>query len=160
MTTDASPELLVPTGDPRPVERAAVDSILDGFDPEMFVSFAFHRPDGGCHIWHAWTDRGPALGDHVDELALAAGMDAADWLHIGDRHSLISTRGRIRIEAYPLRPLLADVRAGERSPEQRRDALRRVLEAAAAEYGRIAPPGLPRWIGYGPTLVNRKDQSQ
>ncbi len=142
------------------MEKAAVDSILTGYGTEMFVSFAFHRPDGGCHIWHAWTDRGPALGDRVDQLALATGLDAADWLHIGDRHSQVSRRGRIRIEAYPLRPLLADVQAGERCPEERRAGLRRVLEAAAAEYGRAAPPGLPRWIGYGPTLVNRKDHNQ
>ncbi|MFJ1606963.1 hypothetical protein ACIOHS_26870 [Streptomyces sp. NPDC088253] len=145
-----------PSRDVKPVELAAVGEIMDDFGPETYLGIAFHRPDGGCNLWHAWTDGGDTLGDQVDVQALAATLDAADWLHIGDRHSTVTHRGRIRVEAYPLRPILADVQTGERSPDERRAGLRRVIDCAAARTGQTARPGLPRWLGFGPALLNRK----
>ncbi|KQW13579.1 hypothetical protein [Streptomyces sp. Root369] len=147
---------LTPTDDRRLVEQAVIARILDEFGPEMYVGFCFNRPDGGANMWNAWTGGGEPLGDQVDSLAPAAGLDAADWLHIGDRHSTVTHRGRIRVEAYPLRPILADVQAGERAPEERRAGLRRLLDCAANRTGQTCPPGLPRWPGFGPALLNRK----
>jgi hypothetical protein len=152
----ASPTLLAPTGDAKPVEKAAVDGIVDNFDPETFLWINFHRPDGGIRVWYAWTDGGTVLGDRVDSLALAAGLDCADWLHIGDRHCQHSTRGRIAIQAYALRPILADVQNGVRGPEERRDGLLRFIACAAAETGQTPRPGVPRWLGVGPTLLSPK----
>lgn len=158
MTTIAptSPALLIPTGDAKPVEKAAVEGIMDGFEPETFLWIVFHRPDGGARVWYAWTAGGTDLGDKTDGLALAASMDFADWLHIGDRHCQHSTRGRIAIQAYALRPILADVQADMRGPEDRRDGLRRLLRVAAERTGQTPRTLSPRWLGVGPTLLNRK----
>lgn len=152
----ASPPLLIPTNDPKPVEKATVNDIVDGFEPETFLWINFHRPDGGVRIWYAWTEGGAPLGDQTDRHALAAGLDAADWLHIGDQHCEHTTHGRIAIQAYTLRPILADVQSGVRGPDDRRTSLRRILDCAAAETGQIARPGIPRWLGMGPTLLARK----
>lgn len=149
---------LIPTGDPTPVEKAAVDGILDGFEPETFLWIVFHRPDGGARVWYAWTDGGVPLGDDIDRRALAAGLDAADWLHIGDQHCQHSARGRTAIQAYALRPILADVRNGVRGPEDRRAATLRVIACAAAETGQAPRPGCPRWLGVGPMLLARRTQ--
>lgn len=151
-----SPTLLVPTGDARPVEKAAVDGIADGFDPETFLWITFHRPDGGARVWYAWTAGGTDLGDRIDRQALAAGLDFADWLHIGDRHCQHSTRGRIAIQAYALRPILADVQTGVRGLEEHRAWLGRFIRAAAETTGQTPRTLTPRWLGVGPTLLNRK----
>jgi len=158
MGTAAPPSavLLMPTDDPRPVEKAAVDGIVDGFEPETFLWIVFHRPDGGARIWYAWTAGGTDLGDRVDRMALATGLDSADWLHIGDRHCQHSTRGRIAIQAYALRPILADVQNGVRSPEERLEQLRRVVRKAAEMTGQTPHTLTPRWLGVGPTLLNQK----
>jgi hypothetical protein len=153
ITTAPRPALLVPTGDPTPVERAAADGIAAGFPPETFLWIEFHRPDGGARIWYAWTAGGQPLGDRVDHLALAAGLDATDWLHIGDRHCAHSTRGRIAIQAYPLRPVLADVQGGVRGPLDRREALRRVITCAADMTGQTPRAAAPGWLGFGPALL-------
>lgn len=155
MTTATRP-LLIPTSDPTPVEKAAVDGILDGFEPETFLWIVFHRPDGGARLWHAWTEGGQPLGDHVDSTALTHGLDGADWLHIGDRHCQHTTRGRIDIQAYALRPVLADIQAGVRGPDERRDILLRVIACAAEHTGQTPRPGVPRLLGMGPTLLARK----
>jgi hypothetical protein len=155
VTTTTAP-LLIPTSDPTPVEKAAVDGILNGFEPETFLWINFHRPDGGVRIWYAWTECGQPLGNQVDTAALAAGLDAADWLHIGDRHCRHSSRGRIAVQAYALRPVLADVRNGVRGPDDRRDGLLRVIACAAAETGQTPRPGVPRWLGMGPGLLARR----
>ncbi|MER6976029.1 hypothetical protein [Streptomyces carpinensis] len=157
MTTQ-TPARLVIAADPTPVELAIVDDIADQAGPETFLWIVFHRPDGGTRLRIAWTDGGPALGDRVDQLAVAADLDAGDWLHIGDRHKQVHHRGRICTEAIPLRPVLADVQSGERCPDDRRAGLRRVIAAAIAEAGRTTTPDVPPWHGFGPTLINRKDQ--
>ncbi|WP_030672286.1 hypothetical protein [Streptomyces sp. NRRL B-1347] len=157
MTVTHVATLQAPAGsDPKPVEQAVVNSIADGFPPETYLGIAFYPPGGGCRTWHAWTDGGHILGDRVDSRAITARLDAADWLHIGDRHSSITCRGRTRIEAYPLRPVLTDVDRREHCPMERRVSLRRVIDCAAAQTGQIAHPGLPRWIGFGPALLLRK----
>lgn len=150
-----APPALIPTGDRRPVELAIADSIAASHEPETFLWIAFHRPDGGATLRYAWTAGGPALGDRIDRLALAAGLDVADWLDITDRHSHQSTRGRIDIQACALRPALADVTSGHRAPEERRDGIRRIIRCAAETTGQTPRPGIPRWIGVGPTLLNR-----
>ncbi|MFF3904442.1 hypothetical protein ACFYZJ_00130 [Streptomyces sp. NPDC001848] len=38
----------------------------------MFLWIVFHRPGGGACIRFAWTDRGSALGERIDQLALAS----------------------------------------------------------------------------------------
>ncbi|HEY5834961.1 hypothetical protein [Streptomyces sp.] len=160
MTTAAAAErrlVLAPTGDARPVEKAAAEGIADGFPPETYLWINFWRPDGGVRIWYAWTAGGTELGNRIDQLALGAGLDATDWLHIADRHCEHSERGRIRIQAHPLRPVLADVQAGERGPEDRREALRRFMRKASEVTGQTPRTLTPRWLGFGPALVNRKD---
>ncbi|MBP5906848.1 hypothetical protein F3K40_15425 [Streptomyces sp. LBUM 1478] len=147
--------LLAPTGDPRPVELAAVDSIAASHEPELFLWIVFHLPDGGARIRYAWTAGGPELGDRVDRVALSAGLDYADWLEIGDRHCQHSTRGRIAVQAYRLRPIFADVQAGTRAPQERRDGLRAFIDCAGRATGQTPRPGLPRWFGYGPALLSR-----
>ncbi|MFJ4988787.1 hypothetical protein ACIP9H_33925 [Streptomyces sp. NPDC088732] len=154
-TLDA-PLIVAPSSDPTPVQRAVVDSLLDDHPPETFLWIVFHRADGGARIWYAWTAGGQPLGDRIDQLALGAGLDASDWLHIGDRHAAHSERGRIRVQAYALRPVLADVQAGERSPEDRREGIRRIIRTAATMTGQTPRTLAPTWLGFGPVLVNRK----
>lgn len=154
--TAERPLVLTPTGDARPVEQAAAESIADGFPPETYLWIEFHRPDGGVRIWHAWTTGGQPLGERVDQLALGAGLDAADWLHIADRHCEHSERGRIRIQAHPLRPVLADVQGGECGSEERRAHLARVIQVAAETSGQTPRTPATTWFGFGPTLANRK----
>ena len=155
--TTAAPALLIPTGDPTPVEKAVADSIAGDFPPETFLWINFHRPDGGVRIWYAWTTGGQPLGDRIDQLAVGASLDATDWLHIGDRHNEVTIRGRVETQAYPLRPILADIQRGERGPEDRREALCRLLDQAAYMTGQTPRTRTPRWLGYGPTLITRKD---
>ncbi|MEV0016624.1 hypothetical protein [Streptomyces tendae] len=154
--TPATGNTLAPTGDPAPVVQAVLASITAGRPPETYLRITEHRPDGGAKIWHAWTEGGQPLGDQVDQHALAAGLDAADWLHIGELHSERSSRGRFDTEAFPLRPILASVRNGERCPDHRRAGVQSFLDAAARQVGRRPVPGIPRWLGVGPALVNRK----
>ncbi|MGW3308147.1 hypothetical protein ACWDG9_16355 [Streptomyces sp. NPDC001073] len=149
------PPSLRPTDDPAPVEKTLVASIAADFEPETFLWIHFRRADGGTRIRYAWTTGGEPLGDHIDSLATAAGLDAADWLHIADRHQQTTTRGRIEIWAYPLRPVLGDVTSGVRGPEARREDLRRLLNKAS-EITRQQPRTLtPRWLGFGPVLTAR-----
>lgn len=147
----------VPT-DPTPVELAVIDGIVGGYDPETFLWIVFRRPDGGARIWYAWTAGGEPLGDQVDREALAAGYDCADWLHIGRRHVTQQSRGRVTIDAYPLRLVQGDVRCGLRAPEVERDKVRLMLGAAATgNFDGFAPPvsNLVRWMGVGPALVRK-----
>lgn len=147
--------LSVPTHDRSPVEHAVAESIASAFEPETFICITFHRPDGGARQRYAWTDGGAELGDRIDREALATGLDAADTFHITDLHIQTSHRGRIRIDAHPLRPILADVLARVRCPEDRRAALNRFLEYAAHHNGQTTPR-TPRWMGVGPTLLARR----
>ncbi|MCX4543822.1 hypothetical protein [Streptomyces sp. NBC_01565] len=137
-----------------PVEKAVVSGIADGFDPETFLWINFHRPNGGIRIWYAWTAGGAELGHKIDGIALNLCLDGADWLHYGDRNAVHSTRGAIEIQAYPLRPILADIQNGEGAPEERRAALIRFVDAYAAEVGATPKPGRSTWLGYGPQRVN------
>lgn len=146
---------LTPTLDPGPVELAAAESIASTFEPETFICITFHRRDGGARLRYVWTEGGAELGNRIDREALAAGLDAADNLHITDLHVQTSHRGRIRIDAHPLRPILADVLARVCCPEDRRAALHRFLECAAHHNGQATPP-MPRWMGVGPSLLARR----
>lgn len=159
MTATLAPALLLPTGNPKPVEKAVVEGIVDDFEPETFLWIVFHRPDGGAHVWYAWTAGGIPLGEHIDQHALAAGFDASDWLHITGRHRTDHHRGRVETQAHPLRPIEADLRNGARSPESERDKLRRLLDGARDMAGQPPRPDatVPRWIGVGPTLLHRKN---
>jgi hypothetical protein len=147
--------LLTPSTDTTPVEKAAVSGIADGFDPETFLWIEFHRPGGGVRIWYAWTAGGTDLGDKIDHAALGNGLDFTDWLHLGDRHCSHSSRGRIKIQAFALRPILGDLLAGERGPQERRDGIARLLATAAAETGRTPRTGICTWLGFGPTHISR-----
>lgn len=153
--TSSAPLTLTPTGDPTAVEKAVADGIAAVGEPESFLWINFHRPDGGVRIWYAWTIGARPLGDRVDEIAVAAGYDAADWLHIADLHERITTRGRVEIKAYPLRQVLADVQADVRGPRTCREGLRRVLDAAAEATGGRQGMSIPRWLGFGPALTAR-----
>ncbi|MGV9427133.1 hypothetical protein ACWDO7_22955 [Streptomyces sp. NPDC003656] len=134
---------------PTPLVEAVIKSILSGHAPETFLWITTPTPDGGARIWHAWTDGGAPLGDRIDRVALSLGLDAADWLHIGDRHAQITTRGRIRIEAYALRQVRADVQADVRAPQDHRAGILRLLECAHD----TPRPEIPRWLGVGPALL-------
>ncbi|WP_046500753.1 hypothetical protein [Streptomyces odonnellii] len=138
------------------IELAAVASIAADAEPETWLQINFHKPCGGVTIRYAWTNGGADLGDRIDLLALAAPLDAADWIHITSEHVQTSHRGRIEIQAHPLRPILADVQAGVRCPTDRNEFLLRVIDLAATETGQTPRPGMPRWIGVGPTLLARR----
>lgn len=155
-TLAEQPPALTPTDYYAPVELAAVDSITSVTEPETWLAMTFPRPDGGVRVRWAWTAGGVELGNRIDCLALAAGLDAADNFHILDLHQRETWRGHIHIRAYPLRPILADVQDGVRSPEERRAKLRRFIDVAARQSGQTARPGVPRWLGVGPALLNRK----
>jgi hypothetical protein len=159
MTATLAPALLLPTGDPTPVEKAVVEGIVGDFDPETLLWIIFHRPDGGARVWYAWTTGGVPLGEHIDQHALAAGYDASDWLHITGRHRTDHHRGRVETQAHPLRPIEADLRNGVRAPEELRDKLRRLLDYARETNGQPPRPDavVPRWMGVGPTLLRAKD---
>lgn len=147
--------LLAPSTDTTPVEKAAVSGIADGFDPETFLWINFHRPDGGIRIWYAWTAGGTDLGDKIDGAGVGHGLDFTDWLHLGDRHCTKSSRGRIEIQAFALRPILGDLQAGERGPQERRDGIDRLLAVAATETGRTPRKGVCTWLGFGPAHISR-----
>lgn len=150
------PLMFTPSADPAPVEQAVALSIASGFPPETYLWIECHQQDGGMHLWHAWTEGGDVLGDQVDDLAVAAGLDAADWLDLTIRHQQVSSRGRIVIKAHPLRPLLADVQGGAGAPADLREALLRCLRYAAQESGRAPRDIVPRWLGVGPVLTARR----
>ncbi|MFE7128919.1 hypothetical protein [Streptomyces sp. NPDC057617] len=166
MTTTATEHpatTLKPTGDPEPVIQAVISSITSSQPPETWLSITLRKPCGCIAIHYAWTNGGADLGDHIDLLALAGPLDAADWLHITSTHAQTSHRGHIKIHAHPLRPILADVQAGVRCPTDLRDdlltysmSLHRTVNLAAADTGQTPQPGMPRWIGVGPTLLARK----
>lgn len=143
--------LLTPSTDTTPIEKAAVSGIAGGFEPETFLWIEFHRPNGSVRIWYAWTSGGPELGDRMDRLALDAALDGADWLHYADRHAVHSTRGAIKIQAHPLRPILGDIQNGERGPRAWHEALDQALAASASATGFQARS---TWLGYGPRRVN------
>jgi hypothetical protein len=147
---------LTPTGDRGPVELAVVEGILTDHEPETFLAVVFHRPDGGRRVRYAWTAGGADLGDHIDATALALGLDAADNFHITDLHVRTTSRGRITVHAHPLRPILADVEAGVRSPEERRAKLREVIVVAARETGQTPQRTSVPWLGVGPRLINQR----
>lgn len=151
-----APARVLPAADSRPVELAVVDSITGPYPPETFLWVVFHRPDGGARIYYSWTDGGVPLGERIDHLALPLGLDACDWLHIGDAHCQHTTRGRIAVQAYALRPVLADVQAGVRGPDDRRASLARVIAKASELTGQTPKTTTPRWLGFGPTLLNQK----
>ncbi|GFH36592.1 hypothetical protein [Streptomyces pacificus] len=154
ITTADDPTTLAPTTDRAPVELAIVSSIASTEPPETFLWITFHKPCGGATIRYEWTHGGTALGDHIDALAMAIGLDAADWMHITSEHAQTTTRGRIEIQAHPLRPILADVQAHVRCPDDRREGLHRILDKAAETTG-TAPTRIPRWVGVGPALLGR-----
>jgi hypothetical protein len=146
-------DLLTPHNSPTPVERAVVDGIFDQHPDETFLWIVFHRPDGGAKVWYAWTTGGQPLGDQADTLALAGALDGADWFHILGRHLETTTRGRVEIQAHALRPILADIRSGERAPQDQRDKLARLIREAARMTGRTPNTLTPRWVGVGPRLL-------
>jgi hypothetical protein len=157
ISTLEAPVALTPHDDPTPVEQAAVDGIAADFPPETFLWIVFHRPDGGARVWYAWTTGGHPLGNDIDRRALAQPLDAADWLHITGRHVERRTRGRIRIDAHPLRPILADLQAGVRAPDDERVKLRRMVNMAADMTGQARPVERPiRWTGVGPDLLTSR----
>ncbi|WP_369179083.1 hypothetical protein [Streptomyces mutabilis] len=103
----------------------------------------FYRPDGGARVWYSWTAGGAPLGNTIDRHALAQRLDAADWLPILDRHLERSTRGRIEIDASPLRPILAHLQTGLRAPDEERVKLRGMVEMAADLTGQTRPAEHP-----------------
>lgn len=135
--------ILPSSADPRPVELAVAADVADASPPETYLQMSFFRPDGCIRLWHGWTSGGDRLGDRIDQLAVTAGRDMADYMHIADRCVTTSTRGRIEIQAYALRAALADVQGEERGPQRWRDGL-----AERCFSGRT-----PGWFGFGPALV-------
>ncbi|MFE3378792.1 hypothetical protein [Streptomyces anulatus] len=157
-TTPQDTPALTPTDDPGPVELAALDAIVAAHEPETFLWIIFRRPDGSSAVRYAWTAGGTHLGDHIDQLALTAALDAADHITIGSAHAEHSNRGRIDITAHALRPILADVTAGVRATDDLRESFHRMLTDAAREAGRPQTVDLPPWFGVGPALVTRNSR--
>ncbi|MFE3106793.1 hypothetical protein [Kitasatospora indigofera] len=54
--TLTAPALLVPTDDPKPVDRAVVDGIVGDYPPEKLLWIIFRRPDGGSHVFSELAD--------------------------------------------------------------------------------------------------------
>ncbi|UJV42931.1 hypothetical protein [Streptomyces sp. AMCC400023] len=152
--TNATTCLIVPgTGD-SPAERFIVTETLEQHDPETYLTVTFNRPDSSATLWHAWTGGGSDLADLIDGIARTVGLDAADWCHISDRHRVTADLAWKRVEAYPLRPILADVHNGERCDDHRRRVLAGFLDLAAHPDGQPAPQ-LHAWPGYGPALLSQ-----
>lgn len=141
--------ILIPSSDPTPVEKAAVEGIVGDHDPETFLLITFHRPDGGARLWYAWTVGGQPLGDRIDQVALAQVLDGADWIHIAQRHAQHSIRGRIAVQAYPLRPVLADVEVPVRADSD----LRRKWLTFRSDLRPDQMPAWSCWVGFGPRIV-------
>lgn len=132
------------------LEHATAAALAYGQPAETLIWITFRRPDG-ARTWYAWTGGGERLGDAVDRAAEARGLDAADWLHILDRHADYISDGHAEARAYPLRRVLADITAGVRGPEQLREQLARVLRASLGRQAAAAAP--PPWCGTGPALL-------
>jgi hypothetical protein len=93
-----------------------------------------------------------------DRYAVVVVAVSASWIVIPGRHVQEQYRGRVHIQAHPLRPIQHDVRAGHRAGETERDKLRKLLDCAADMTGQARRPTdqpLPRWFGVGPTLLTR-----
>lgn len=144
---------LAPTTDIAPIEQAIVDGIVANEQPETFLWILFRRPDGGTTLRYAWTAGGRPLGDQIDTLALAVPLDGADWTAITGRHRQDSARGRIEIQAHPLRPILADISAGDRASDEFRTRVLRLVQLAADRNGQRPMHPAARWLGVGPTLL-------
>lgn len=155
-------DLIVPlptvvSGDPRPVEKAVIDDILDDIGPLKWLTISFHLPNGGLRYYHAWTVGGDLLGDQIDDLALTRGLDAADWMDIIARHEEITYRGKVKIQARDLPSIRVDVDLGHgQTDDTMRDKLRRFADEMArhfpGRYQRILPGEFPAWCGVGPRM--------
>jgi hypothetical protein len=151
----------VVSSDPRPVELAVVDEILDNFGPLKWLTISFETTGGGLRWYEAWTTGGERVGDEIDTTALGLGLDGADWLAIIERHRATTHRGNVKIDVYDLLRIRTDVQVkqGQDSPDMR-DAVRRFLVAMATEFPdkyrfrESDPP--PSWGGVGPRLNGRR----
>ncbi|MFJ5071597.1 hypothetical protein ACIQC7_34790 [Kitasatospora sp. NPDC088556] len=144
--------------DPKLAEQAFADDLADEYEPETFLWISIRQPDGGAHVHYRWTTGGRELGDRVDHQALTAGLNAADWSDITSRHLTERRVGVTLVHAHPLRPILADVTAGLRAPEEVQATFRRIIRNAAehsGQYALAADPVVPRWMGVGPRLLCR-----
>jgi hypothetical protein len=149
---------LTPTGDPRPVEKAVIDGIVDTFEPETHLWVVFHLPNGGARVYYAWTLGGDRLGDKIDREATARGFDLADWLFIPGRYRTEHVRGKVTTQAYPLRPILADVANGRRASEEDRVRTMRIFDASADLKGEPRPQVgdfIGPWGGVGPAVLGK-----
>jgi hypothetical protein len=131
--------ILTPTHDPRPVERAVVESIISSLGPELLLHVALWQPNGEVRLRYAWTRGGDVLGDRVDRDATARGLNLADAVHIAELHRTEHRRGRIVIQAFALRGIHADVLGGVRAGDGDR---------GAGFAG--------TWLGVGPGMLNRQ----
>lgn len=150
--------ILSPTDDPRPVEKAVAAGIADDFEPETHLWIVFRTPEGGARVYYAWTAGGDVLGNRVDREAIARGFDCVDWLFVPGRYRTDHERGRVRIQAYPLRPILADVLAGRRADESDRARTMSVFDAAADLKGKPRPALSDfrgPWGGVGPVVLGK-----
>jgi hypothetical protein len=151
--------ILTPTGDPRPVEKAVVDGIADDFEPETHLWIVFRTSDGGARVYYAWTSGGTTLGDKIDREAVARSFDLADWLFVPGRYRTEHVRGRVTTQAYPLRPILADVLNNRRAVENDRARTMGILDAAANLRGQPrsqVTDFLGPWGGVGPGMLGRQ----
>jgi hypothetical protein len=150
--------VLTPTGNSRPVEKAVVDGIADDFGPETHLWIVFRTPEGGARVYYAWTAGGQQLGDKIDREAVARGFDLTDWLFVPGRYRTEHVRGRVTTQAYPLRPILADVLNNRRAVENDRARTMGILDAAADLKGQERPvltDFLGPWGGVGPAMLGR-----
>jgi hypothetical protein len=148
-------------GDPRPVEKAVIHDIIDDLGPLKWLTISFEPAAGGLRYYQAWTAGGDLLGDQVDDLALARGLDGADWLDITGRHEQITYRGKVKIQAYDLPSIRVDVDLGHgQTDDTMRDKLRRLINDMAEHYPNKYRPvrlGEPlAWSGVGPRMHNRR----
>src|SRR5216110_3315854 len=137
--TEQTSVILTPTNDPRPVEQAVVESIIDSLEPELLLHIALWQPDGSVRLRYDWTHGGDVLGDRIDRDTTARGLNIADSVHIAELHRTEHRRGRITIQAFALRGIHNDVLGGVR-----------------AGNGTRGTGFVGTWLGAGPAMLGRR----
>jgi len=135
--------------DPAELARKAIfDDLFDLIGPRHMGLMSYL--DGGVRKnRYAWSEHAAELGDAIDNWALAAGLDIADWVAITTRHWSRYQRGQITVYVYPLERVAEDVDARRGATAEERVLLGGYLDSDHA----CNHEGFCAWPGVGPALV-------
>lgn len=135
--------------DPAELARKAIfDDLFDLIGPRH-MGLMSYLDRGVRKNRYAWSEHAAELGDAIDNRALAAGLDAADWAAITSRHSTCHQRGAITVLVHSLERIAADVDARRGATAEERVLLGGYLDPAHA----CDHEGFCAWLGVGPALV-------